>query len=46
MSEFTDIGEAVKFVEETKVAALAIMVGTAHGRYKKLQDWILRELQK
>jgi fructose-bisphosphate aldolase class II len=35
MSEFTDIGEAVKFVEETKVAALAIMVGTAHGRYKK-----------
>jgi len=35
VSEFTDIEEAKRFVEETKVAALAIMVGTAHGRYKK-----------
>ena len=35
MSEFTDVDEAKRFVRETGVAALAIMVGTAHGRYKK-----------
>lgn len=35
MSEFTDVAEAERFVKETGVAALAIMVGTAHGRYKK-----------
>jgi ketose-bisphosphate aldolase len=38
MSEFTDIEEAKKFVEETEVTALAIMVGTAHGRYKKAPE--------
>jgi ketose-bisphosphate aldolase len=31
----TDVDEAKRFVEETGVSALAIMVGTAHGRYKK-----------
>ena len=35
MSEFTNVEEAVRFVKETGVAALAVMVGTAHGRYKK-----------
>lgn len=35
MSEFTDVSEAVEYVERTGVAALAILVGTAHGRYKK-----------
>lgn len=35
MQEFTKAGEAVKFVDETGVTALAILVGTAHGRYKK-----------
>ena len=35
MSEFTDPGEAAEFVKKTGVAALAIMVGTAHGRYKQ-----------
>ena len=34
-TEYTTVEEAKKFVEETGVAALAIMVGTAHGRYKK-----------
>ena len=34
-SEFTDPREAETFVRETGVDALAILVGTAHGRYKK-----------
>ncbi|MDO5579763.1 MAG: class II fructose-bisphosphate aldolase [Planctomycetia bacterium] len=35
MAEYTKVDEAVRFAAETKVAALAILVGTAHGRYKK-----------
>ena len=35
MGEFTKADEAVRFVNETGVSALAILVGTAHGRYKK-----------
>ena len=35
MGEFTKVDEAVRFVKETGVAALAILVGTAHGRYKQ-----------
>lgn len=31
----TEVSEAVEYAEKTGVAALAIMVGTAHGRYKK-----------
>ena len=34
-TDYTTVEDAVKYVEETGVAALAIMVGTAHGRYKK-----------
>ena len=34
-SGFTETSEAVRFVEETGVSALAVMVGTAHGHYKK-----------
>ena len=33
--DYTDVAEAVQFVAETGVAALAIQVGTAHGHYKK-----------
>lgn len=33
--DYTTVEEAVKFVEATGVAALAVQVGTAHGRYKK-----------
>lgn len=33
--EYTTVEEAKTFVEKTGVAALAIAVGTAHGRYKK-----------
>ena len=35
MSEYTDPDEAAEYVEKTGVCALAILVGTAHGRYKK-----------
>ena len=34
-SNYTDVAEAERFVKETGVSALAVMVGTAHGRYKK-----------
>ena len=35
MDEFTEPVEAKCFVEATGVAALAVLVGIAHGRYKK-----------
>ncbi len=35
MGEFTDVDDAKKFVEATGVSALAVLVGNAHGRYKK-----------
>ena len=33
--EYTDVDDAVKYVKETGVKALAVMVGTAHGKYKQ-----------
>lgn len=35
LSALTDPDEAVAFVEATGVTALAIMIGTAHGRYRQ-----------
>lgn len=35
-SEYTDPDEAALYVRETGIKALAAMVGTAHGRYKRL----------
>lgn len=35
MGEFTTVAEAKEYAEKTDVCALAILVGTAHGRYKK-----------
>lgn len=35
MDEFTEPDEARKYVEATGVTALAVLVGNAHGRYKK-----------
>ena len=35
MDEFTDSKEAGEYVRNTNVAALAILVGNAHGHYKK-----------
>lgn len=34
-TEYTKVEEAVRFVEGTGVAALAVAVGTAHGHYKQ-----------
>ena len=34
-AEYTKVDEAVLFVEETGVEALAVAVGTAHGHYKQ-----------
>ena len=38
MQEFTKADEAAEFVSRTGVAALAVLVGTAHGRYKKAPE--------
>jgi fructose-bisphosphate aldolase class II len=35
LMEYTRVDEAERYVRETGVSALAIMVGTAHGRYKQ-----------
>lgn len=45
---FTQPGDAMKFVEETRVDALAVAIGTAHGFYKgevKLDLERLREIR-
>ena len=35
MEEFTDPGEAAEFVKKTGVCCLAVLIGNAHGHYKK-----------
>lgn len=35
MGDYTKVDEAERYVKETGVAALAVLVGTAHGRYKQ-----------
>jgi len=35
MDEFTDPMEAARFVKETGVTCLAVLIGNAHGHYKK-----------
>ena len=42
---FTDVNDAERFVAETKVAALAVMVGTAHGRYKKAPKLDIKRIE-
>lgn len=47
MNGFTQVAEAVTFVEETGIDALAIAIGTAHGFYKeepKLQFELLTDI--
>lgn len=34
-TDYTTVSDAVKYVENTGVSALAVAVGTAHGRYKQ-----------
>lgn len=35
MAEYTNVDEAAEYTKKTGVSALAILVGTAHGRYKR-----------
>lgn len=46
MSEYTDPVEAEQYVRETGVAALAVMIGTAHGHYKKAPVLDIPRLRK
>lgn len=46
MAEFTDPDEAKAYVEATGVSALAILVGTAHGRYKKAPKLDIERIAK
>lgn len=49
VAEYTRPDEAEKYVKETGVCALAVMVGTAHGKYKKapvLDIERIREIKK
>ena len=34
-ADYTEVADAVRYVDETGIDALAIMVGTAHGKYAK-----------
>ncbi len=48
-TDYTTVEEAVEYVEKTGVTALAIAVGTAHGRYKQapvLQIERIKEIKK
>ena len=44
MEGFTDPKEAVRFVEETGVHALAVAIGSAHGFYKSKPELDLERL--
>lgn len=46
MAAFTDPDEAKAYVEATGVSALAILVGTAHGRYKKAPKLDIERIAK
>ncbi len=46
MADYTEVDEAVRFVEATGVTALAIMVGTAHGRYKKAPELNIKRISE
>lgn len=43
---YTEVQDAKKFVEETGVCALAIMVGTAHGRYKQAPKLAIERIKE
>lgn len=44
MQEYTKADEAKRFVDETGVCALAVLVGTAHGRYKKAPELAIERI--
>ena len=43
---YTEVADAKKYVEETGVTALAIMVGTAHGRYKQAPKLAIERIKE
>lgn len=45
-TEHTKVDEAVRYVEETGVEALAVMVGTAHGRYKQAPELNIKRIEE
>ncbi len=45
-SSYTEVKDAVKYVDETGVAALAIMVGTAHGKYLKAPELAIDRIKE
>ncbi len=45
-TEHTKVDEAVRYVQETGVSALAVMVGTAHGRYKQAPVLNIRRIKE
>ncbi len=44
--DYTTVEEATEFVKRTGVSALAIMVGTAHGRYKKAPKLAIERIRE
>ncbi len=45
-AEHTKTDEAVRFAEETGIAALAVLVGTAHGRYQQAPVLNIRRIRE
>lgn len=45
MGEFTDPAEAKAFVEQTGVCCLAVLVGNAHGHYKKTPNLDIQRIK-
>lgn len=44
--QFTEVEDAVRFVKETGVKALAVQVGTAHGRYKQAPVLAIKRIKE
>ena len=45
MGEFTDPAEAAEFVRQTGVCCLAVLVGNAHGHYKKTPNLDIQRIR-
>lgn len=45
-NQFTEVDDAVRFVNETGVEALAVQVGTAHGRYKQAPKLAIERIKE
>ncbi len=43
-TDYTKVDDAVRFVEQTDVSALAVAVGTAHGHYKQAPVLAIRRI--